>query len=93
MNTIPWYRSKILQGILTSIVAQVLARSKLSSIITSDQAVQIIDFALDSISGAALAYAAHARVTKPIPPVSISKASADATNASNAPSGPTGPTG
>jgi len=84
MNTIPWYKSRILQGILASLVSQALARSNLASVISSDQALAIINWGLDGISAAALAYATHARVTKPSPPVSLTKASAASDNAAAA---------
>ena len=83
-SNIPWYKSAIMQGLIASIVAQALARSNLASVITSDEAVGIINWALDGISAAAIAYAAHARALKPIPTITTSKAKADAANAAQA---------
>lgn len=82
-NNIPWYKSAIIQGLIASLVAQALARSNLASIITSDQAVGVINWALDGFSAAAIAYAAHARALKPIPAITTTQAKADIANATS----------
>lgn len=83
----PWYRSQILQGILTAIIAQLLARltakyhidfSALG--ITANGAAQWV---LDAVSAGAIAYAAHGRITqKAAPLLTASSARAAAVNSS-----------
>lgn len=80
-DTIPWYKSRVLQGLIASAVTGILAHFHLSSYFTSADISGIVDWIMDGISFAALVYAAHGRVTKPSPPVAISKAAADKANA------------
>lgn len=81
---IPWYKSHILQGILTVVVTQVIA--KVASLYHIDFAVlgldvnSIVEWLMNIISAAAVAYATHARVTKPIPPVTLTKTEAAKAN-------------
>lgn len=87
MNAIPWYRSAVLQGILTALAAQLLARVKAKYHldfavygVTADAAAQ---WALDAISAAAIAYAAHGRVAKPLPALTLTRGAANAANAAD----------
>lgn len=81
---IPWYKSHILQGILTVVVTQLIA--KVTSLYHIDFAVlgldvnSIVEWLMNIISAAAVAYATHARVTKPIPLVTLTKIGADKVN-------------
>lgn len=81
---IAWYRSHILQGILTVVVSQVIA--KVTAQYHIDFAVlgldvnSVVEWLMNIISAAAVAYATHARVTKPIPPVTLTKTEADKAN-------------
>ncbi len=82
---LPWYRSAVLQGILTVIVTQLIGRVQAKYHV--DLSVfglnvnDIVSWAMDALSAAALAYAAHARVAKPLPAITGTQASADKANA------------
>lgn len=79
--SMPWYKSKILQGILVTFVLQVLSRTKFASLFTNDQVTSIIGYVFDGISAAALWYSTHARVTqKTVSPLVSSQAKADTVN-------------
>ena len=69
----PWYKSQILQGLIVAVVAQLLAHLGLAKIITSDQAVQIVNWGLQGLSALAAAYAARARVVGPVHPIAGTK--------------------
>ena len=82
---IPWYKSKILQGILTGIVAQIVAR--LQSVYHIDITVwgldvpSLVQWLMDLITAGAIAYTTHARVTqKSAPAVVATKKQADDIN-------------
>lgn len=89
---IPWYKSAVLRGVLVAIFTQAIARiagkyhidiAQLTALgINPDALAQMV---LDGISTAALAYAAHGRVVKPNPPITLTKKQADAANAAPAP--------
>lgn len=77
-DAMPWYRSKIIVGILTAVLVQVLARLKAQYHIdfslygvTADQAAETV---LDVISAIAASIALHGRVSqKAAPPISLTK--------------------
>lgn len=79
-TAVPWYKSKVLQGILVTLVLQILSRTKFASFFSSDDVTAIVGYIFDAISAGSLFYAAHARVTKPNPAVVSSQAKADAIN-------------
>jgi len=72
----PFYKSAALQGVLAILVARALAHSKLASVITTDQGLELVNWALDGITTAALAWIAHARIAKPMPTLTFTKAAA-----------------
>jgi len=81
---IPWYKSAVLKGIIIAVLTQVLDKIQIRyhmnlSVFGLDAQV-IADWAMDAISAAAMGYAAHARVVKPSPVVTLTKAKADAVN-------------
>lgn len=88
---IPWYKTAVLRGILITFFTQAIARvagkyhidvAALSALgINADLLAQMT---LDGISALALAYAAHGRVVKPLPAVTLTKKQADAENAAAA---------
>jgi hypothetical protein len=82
---IPWYRSNVLRGILVATIAGIASRFHLTAKFAPD-ASQIADTLLDLVSLAGAAYAAQARVRKPMPVVTTTKAQAEAIN--NAPAPP-----
>jgi hypothetical protein len=81
---IPWYKSAVLRGILIAVLTQVLdkiqIRYHMNLSLFGLNAQDIADWVMDGISGAAITYAAHARVVKPSPVVTTTKAKADAIN-------------
>ena len=83
-DPIPWWQSKILQGLLVAVVTQGLAHSGLAGVITTDQGVQIINWILEGVSGLAAGYAAHARITSPVPPIAGTKTAKAATDGATA---------
>jgi hypothetical protein len=94
-QVIPWYRSAILKGILTSVCAQIIRAVADHFHIKSDtlgslgiDPNSLADWIMNGMSGAALYYAAHARVVKPVPAVVLTKASADTANAASPPVAP-----
>lgn len=87
----PWYKSKILQGILTIVVTQVIG--KLQTLYHFDTTLlgfginDIVAWLMDIISAGAAFYATHARVTqKTVPVMTGTQTTADQINAVN-PSG------
>jgi hypothetical protein len=88
----PWYRSRILQGILTVAVTQlvkhVAAHYDIDMTVWGTAVPDIVNGAMDGMSAIALAWAAHARIspTVPIPPVITgTKGAADKINAQTPP--------
>jgi hypothetical protein len=79
--TTPWYKSQILQGIIIAVVAQALTHSGLISIITPDQGVAVVNYCLESLSFAAAAYAARARLVGPVHPIAGTKTAQAAVDA------------
>lgn len=82
---IPWYRSAVLKGILVLICTQILDRVQkkyqLNLSVFGLDANDLADWILEYVvTPAAGAYIVHARVTKPSPPVTLTKAAAVAAN-------------
>jgi len=77
---IPWYQSRVIQGIIVTFVSQLISQTKFASLFTSDNVAAIIGYVFDGISAIALWYAAHARATKVNPPIVSSKTKADVIN-------------
>lgn len=93
-TALPWYRSRILQGLLTILVSQAVARVQAQFHIDfmGMSVTDIVNWLMDAITAGAIYWATHARVAPavPIPPVvTLTKSEADqinATGATNAPS-------
>lgn len=84
---IPWYRSRITQGLLTVLFSQVVRRiqSKYSIDLSvwGTSVVDLVNGTTDGLSLIALYWAAHARLSPkvPIPPVvTLTKSAADELN-------------
>jgi len=97
---LPWYKSRILQGLLTIVVSQLVARAQAQFHIDfmGMSVTDIVNWLMDAISAGGVYWATHARVasTVPIPPVvTLTKTQADqinaTTGASNAPPPPSVP--
>lgn len=84
-TVIPWYRSKIIQRLALSIIVQLLAALHLSKLVTTSDLTLLVDDLLEAAGIGYAAWALHARATKPVPPVALSKKAADAANVTNAP--------
>lgn len=74
---IPWYRSAVLQGLLVAAATQVLLKIKnqynIDLSVYGIDASSLASWVLNIISAAALTYAAHGRIAKPLPPVTFRK--------------------
>jgi hypothetical protein len=76
MQTIPWYQSRTLIGLLVAIFAQLAVTTGLTEILTTTTIEATVDKAMDIVAIAASAYAAWARARLPTPPVSDAAAEA-----------------
>ena len=83
-EAIPWYKSAILRGILIAVVTQVIDKVQIhyhmNLSVFGLNAQNVADWAMDAISAAAVGYAMHGRIAKPVPPVTLTKAAAEAAN-------------
>jgi hypothetical protein len=72
-TALPWYRSRILQGLLTIVVSQIVARVQAQFHIDfmGMSVTDIVNWLMDAITAGAVYWATHARVAPqvPIPPV------------------------
>jgi hypothetical protein len=84
LTAIPWYQSKVLQGIIVSGASQIVASLQSHGIIKIAPDIDFwVELTFQAIAIIAAAYAFYARTNKPTPPVSMSQSSATATNAAN----------
>lgn len=82
---IPWYKSAILKGVVVLVCTQILDRLQkqfhidfmVFGITPNDLADWVLEYV---VTPAAAGYIVHARVTKPSPPVTLTKAAANAAN-------------
>lgn len=82
---LPWYRSRILQGLLTIVVSQLVARIQTQFHIDfmGMSVTDIVNWLMDAITAGAVYWATHARLAPqvPIPPVvTLTKSAADQLN-------------
>jgi hypothetical protein len=84
VNAIPWYKSRILQALLTVVVTQVAAKISaqyhIDFVVLGLDANSVVQWLMDVISAGAVAYATHARVAKPTPPITLTQTGADKAN-------------
>ena len=85
---IPWYRSRIMQGLLTVFVTQLVkhvqSHYNIDVSIWGTAVPDIVNGVMDGVGVAALAWAGHARVAPQVPipqVVTLTKAAADEVNA------------
>jgi len=73
---IPWYRSRIIQGIVAGVVAQVISRLQaqyhFDITVWGFTANDIVSAIMDGITAIAVAYTAHARVMQTTAPQIVS---------------------
>ena len=79
-DTIPWYKSQVLQGILVAMITHALVRLHIAQRFAPDQVAEFVNDTLDMLGFVYAASAAYHRVRSPLPPVAINKAAADAAN-------------
>ena len=84
-TTIPWYQSQIIRRLALSIAVQILAATHLAKYFTGVNLSVLVDDLLEAVGIAYAAWALHGRVTKPVPPVALTKAKADIANAPSIP--------
>lgn len=74
-SAIPWYKSKILQGIITGVVAQLISkvqvRYNLDLSVWGITANDIVSWTMDVITALAVGYTAHARINQTVTPPTI----------------------
>jgi hypothetical protein len=80
LMTIPWYKSSIVQRLALSIVLQVLAVAHLSKYAVAAEIAPLVNDLLEVAGILFAAWAGHARLTKAVAPVALSKARAAAAN-------------
>lgn len=81
-DTIPWYQSNTLRGVLLSLISQGLMFAKAKGWIGFDlDASTLVDLILQAGAAGGAIWAFIARSMKPTPPVTLTKAKADAANA------------
>lgn len=86
----PWYKSAVFKGLITilsalavKILTQVLKKYQidLDLGLIGVSADTLADWLMDAVIPAAVAYAAHGRVSKPLPQITLTKSAAEAINA------------
>lgn len=70
MDKIPWYKSNTLRGLLVAAITLIAQKAGIADAVGDADAAKLVDLALGLVEGAAMAYAAYARVRHPTPPVS-----------------------
>ena len=70
MEKMPWYKSNTLRGLLVAAITLIAQKLGIADTVADADAAKLVDLALGLVEGVAIAYAAHARVTQPTPPVS-----------------------
>lgn len=71
--SIEWYRSAIVRRLALSIVVQLLAVLHLSQYVAGVNLSLLVDDLLEAAGIGYAAWALHARVTKPVPPITTEK--------------------
>jgi hypothetical protein len=84
----PWYKSKILNGILVAVITQLLAHSNAAALFTPDQVTGVVNWILEGVSALAATYAAQARIVGPVHPIAGTKTAQNAVMASARPMAP-----
>lgn len=71
--SINWWESKIIRRLALSIIVQILALTHLTKYVAGVDLAALIDDLLELAGIAYAAWAVHARVTKPVPPITSEK--------------------
>ncbi len=79
-ETIPWYKSAIAQRLALGIVLHIIGLTPLAKYTAGLDLAPLINDLLEAIGTGLDAWALHARSTKPVPPIALTKARADAIN-------------
>lgn len=77
---IPWYQSKVIQGLIVTLATQAIADFHLGAKLTADEIGSYVDTTFQIISVIAVAWSGYHRVTKPNPTVVSSQVKANAIN-------------
>lgn len=85
MNSIPWYKSPVYVGIVTSIISQLLALAGRADMFPAEQINAYVAAVFQVIALIALGVAEVKRRTSPVQPIAATKASAEAKNAATPP--------
>lgn len=73
LASINWWKSAIIQRLALSIVVQILALTHLSKYFAGVDLAALVDDLLELAGVLYAGWAIHARVTKPVPPISSEK--------------------
>lgn len=73
LPSINWWESKIIRRLALSIIVQILALTHLTKYVAGVDLATLIDDLLELAGIAYAAWAVHARVTKPVPPITSEK--------------------
>jgi hypothetical protein len=80
LMTVAWYKSAIIQRLALSIVLQALSVLHLSKYAVAAEIAPLVNDLLEVAGLGFAAWAAHARITKAVPPVALTSARAAAAN-------------
>lgn len=80
MNAIPWYKSAIVRQAALAILIHIIGFTPLAKYLAGVDLAPLVDGLLEALGTYLDASILHTRITKPIPPVALTKAKADAAN-------------
>lgn len=89
MNAIPWYKSPVYIGIVTSIVSQLLSLAGRADAFPAEQVNEAVTAVFQVVALVALAVAEIKRRTSTVQPIAATKASAELKNAATGGLSPT----
>jgi hypothetical protein len=83
MDTIPWYKSAIAQRLALAIVIHIIGLTPAAKCIVGLDLAPLVNDLLEVIGTGLDTWALHARATKSVPPIALTKAKAVAANLSS----------
>jgi hypothetical protein len=83
MDTIPWYKSAIAQRLALAITIHIIGITPAAKYIVGLDLAPVVNDLLEAVGTALDTWALHARATKTVPPIALTKAKADAANLSS----------
>lgn len=83
METIPWYKSAIAQRLALAILVHIIGLTPAAKYIVGLDLAPLVNDLLEAVGTALDGWALHARATKDVPPIALTKAKAQAANLSS----------